>query len=1745
MAIAFNVKPYWDDFNTAGGDELTPKEKYQRVLFRPGNAIQARELTQLQTILQHQVSSLGDHLFKDGSVVVPGAVHLHNKIDYVKLDSVNAACDTVTELVGTEFTDGTNVAKVIHAALAIGSDSITIWVQYISGTVFADNVTITATGGKSAEVKASAATGFGSVVSIEDGIYYIKKHMVVAKAKTIVLSKYTSDVSFDIGLLVTEKLVGPGDDISLNDNAQGTPNTSAPGAHRYSVTAVLSTQAVNSTTGNFVLIARLENGVTVKHARTADYSLLEDELARRTFDESGNYYVNPFKALVKKHTVNVLGGAFVIGSSYEIISVGTTDFTIIGAAANAVGAIFTATGVGTGTGIAILDTKLTIAVDPSTAYVRGYEIQKLSTTNLHFDKARSSERVTDKVTEISHNNYIEVTSMVGVPDLTTHGKISIQNASSGEVGTCRARSIERVSGSGASAGSRYRIHIFEFTGTMALATKLVDKDTQTIANATNYDFTGTIADSGAASAYNIGSDSLVYKLPYDRIKTCDTKTDGSAADYNYKFNTNRIISGTDVTSGQATFTTTVAFETFGERSNNINWILINDDDQTVGGEVVDINNISFNAALTTATITGLSAQAGDTLRLIAPFERTATHKTKVISGDTAVAFLHSNSPDYTGDGMALGHADVHKLVSVVETSGSADVTKHFEIDDGQRDTHYDLGRIKLKTTSNYTAAVNLTVTYKYFTHGILGDFFTVDSYLGQINYADIPSYDLIELRSAVDFRPRIDNAGAGFTGGNAGTARLSATPRRYSQFKTDIQFYLPRMDKVWLDSKGDFGVTPGVPAAFPEAPGIPKDAMHLYTVSVAPYTLTPSEVGVAYIDQKRYTMRDIGHLDKRVGQVEYYAALNFLETEAQNTQILDTNNNPRWKSGYLVDGFANTRMSKSWSPEYRAAVDIPNRTLRAPFSQGNAAMTYHVASSGTTKTGDLVTLPYTHADIISQTQYSGSINVNPYNVFNWSGSMALSPSTDEWIDIDRRPEVTINNDGEFDAMKAALEPEVGTVWGAWQTHWTGAVAGTRSSTYTPGVMENVGGPAGGYMRRGKGSWSHSSSGGTARFKSGKSRTGVQTTIAVDTSLVSQGDRVVAVNFVPYMRTRLVHFSATRLKPATQVYAYFDGIAVASYVNEAQPGYTPLVGVNTEVAHPSGAGDLITDANGAVTGSFLIPNNIATNFTAGTKEFKLTSSAVNDDVLMHTSAIADYTAAGLIETREHVVLSTRTPRIVRTPTDTGVLAWADPLAQSILLDKSAFVTKLDLYFTNADAAIPVQIQIRKMVNGFPTQEVLPFSDVTLNPWDGATRLVNVDGTATTFTFDSPVFLQDGVEYAIVILANSNNYTVRYAEIGDEDAAGNRISAQPYNGVLFKSQNASTWTADQNKDLTFVLKRAVFDTTSRECVLRNAVLPSRQLVSDPLTTVASTASAANTFTCAHRDHGMKVTDTVTFAGFAATNGYSAAELNKTHTIVSTTRDSYTITTAAGSPGGHTNAITAGNGGGVDAKATQNLAWNTMLPILQQLTLPKTGQSWTVLDTLESVGTLADADQVSAIVPNENYTPIYPKVIKSGSTHTIELNGTFTSTSDYLSPVIDLERCSVITIANRIDNNAGGVAETTASTGSSLAKYVTKTVELADSSDTIKVYVDINRPNSTFVDLYYKSGNTAATFDAQSWVLALDDLGAVAYSDEESYNETVYTIAPAATFTLFAIKMVMRSESTSIVPKIQQLRAIACKV
>ncbi len=296
-------------------------------------------------MLQNQVSSVGDNLFKEGMLVVPGHVHVHTKIAYIKIAAGTLTLTDYNDLKGLTITDGASSAKIIHAETAVDQDPLTLYVNYISGdNIFASGAALSGTdlNGDAFTLNSitTDAIGYGSLVSVDEGIYYIKKHFVVVSADTIILNKYNFNVSADVGLKITESIVNSGSDISLNDNALGTPNESAPGAHRYSIRTQLSKQDLNASIGNFVLLARIDKGILQPEARI-EYNILGDTLARRTFDESGNYTINPFPASIRNEA--------------------TGDAT-----------------------------KLDIAIEPSKAYVRGYEIQTLETVNVTFNKARES-----------------------------------------------------------------------------------------------------------------------------------------------------------------------------------------------------------------------------------------------------------------------------------------------------------------------------------------------------------------------------------------------------------------------------------------------------------------------------------------------------------------------------------------------------------------------------------------------------------------------------------------------------------------------------------------------------------------------------------------------------------------------------------------------------------------------------------------------------------------------------------------------------------------------------------------------------------------------------------------------------------------------------------------------------------------------------------------------------------------------------------------------------------------------------------------------------------------------------------------------------------------------------------------------------------------------------------------------------------------------------------------------------------
>ena len=357
------------------------------------------------------------------------------------------------------------------------------------------------------------------------------------------------------------------------------------------------------------------------------------------------------------------------------------------------------------------------------------------------------------------------------------------------------------------------------------------------------------------------------------------------------------------------------------------------------------------------------------------------------------------------------------------------------------------------------------------------------------------------------------------------------------------------------------------------------------------------------------------------------------------------------------------------------------------------------------------------------------------------------------------------------------------------------------------------------------------------------RSGVTTSV-VEEFAESRADRLVSTNIAQSMRARDILVTAENFKPNTPYFIFFDGINVNSHVTPTSTTYG-MGGVATK-------GTAIRSDNlGKISVTFSIPNTDELSFTTGEKALKITDSSSNSDSLSMGSAV--YSASGTIRVMQEEITSTRNGRVItdEIADDREQVQWVDPLAQSFLVDKKGgiFVPSVEVFFGAKDTALPVTIQIRHMENGFPTQKILPFGEKTLVPADVN---ISADATvATKFSFPSPVFLESGREYCAVVMTNSNVYTCWVSEMGQKDIATNDfIDRQPYAGTLFKSQNNSTWTADQLKDLKMTLNRCKFTTGSQaNLVFENGVLPAEILGINPIETLGGTKC----FRVYHYSHG----------------------------------------------------------------------------------------------------------------------------------------------------------------------------------------------------------------------------------------------------------------------------------------------------
>jgi hypothetical protein len=869
------------------------------------------------------------------------------------------------------------------------------------------------------------------------------------------------------------------------------------------------------------------------------------------------------------------------------------------------------------------------------------------------------------------------------------------------------------------------------------------------------------------------TNTLIYPLPNKHVKTMVLDANNTNINYTVQ---QEFLGNLDA-SGAINISVGTNEQFLGYTSEN--YVMTNPNT----GELLDLSGkVDLGNSAQSITIDLGVTFANIPFKLIAPVRKVDTSpKTKILVENQE----YHVSSGFSDPSIPIQYADGLKLKAVYmsatdspATNNDVQVTDRFNFDGGQRDTHYDLARITLKPGA-IAPTSRLLVVFDYFKHigGVnTGDYFTVDSYTN-ITYKDIPYYDSsvygrISLRDTVDFRPRVSDYDGldtatvipGYsdkvtvnalkftgTGSSASTLPIAGT-----SFDAGYQFYLNRIDSVYIAKTGGFVVSKGTPSLNPQIPQEISDGILLYHLNIPAYTYSISDITSKSFDNRRYTMRDIGKLEKRVEKLEYYTVLSLLEQDTFNTQVKDEFGNDRFKNGILVDNFEGHGVGNTGSSDYRCAVDTQLGILRPSYAASQTSLIEkdlndaQRATSGYIRKGELIMLPYTEMKTVENLAATKTIAVNPDKSAKFAGLMTLEPNIDEWKDTDTAPELIVNENSVFDNIKNNNPEMWGSLWNEWQISWIG------TPTYTLSNSTNF-------------------IGSSNQFASvpdiviasktrTRSRNGTLNRVSpYGSAAADRGQRTLSTPYNPYIRSKQVKFVVNGLEPNTKLYAFFDGIAVSSWTNPDD--VTNITTPFTSVAGYAEKGfgeDIITDDNGSISGIFLIPNGYSPikgkktidlqispgsfydetsskkSFVVGSKSFRLTSSATNSGSNSDVATFAEtsYNVTGLPETFTTSIQSTRVPYISRRSTSnsdtvqyvgsslvninqSGLL---DPLAQTFRVsgfEEGLFLSSIDLYFANKatptgeDTNRPVSVYLTETNGGVPTRTVLPFSECSLS------------------------------------------------------------------------------------------------------------------------------------------------------------------------------------------------------------------------------------------------------------------------------------------------------------------------------------------------------------------------------------------------------------------------------------------------
>lgn len=1039
MTINLNANPYFDDFSEDKG--------FHQVLFRPGYSVQARELTQLQSILRNQIAKFGGHVFKHGSVVIPGNSSSDLNVCYVKLDDA----PTVTALPGSFVVNGTTGLRgLVKAGInADGTDPATIYVSYsntglaggITTHIFSPGDTITVEGTSTTLTVAGGLTAVGgaAMATITKGVFFVNGTFVIVPNQSAVIGKYTNTPSCHVLLKIVESTVDSDIDSTLLDPAQGSYNYAAPGADRLKIDLILTTLPLGTPlTDDYVEIMRYNEGFLEEHLRYSKYNELEKNLARRTYDESGDYLVSGLDVKVREHLKTDLNGGRYLAPT------GDAD-------------------------------KMIYTVTSGKAYIRGYETEVFANREIVVNKARDATHVKKTTANLvpSFGQYLYLGDIISLPDFTNRETVTLYNGTSGgsSIGTAKVlaadfhesntsdaniitklfisdlimtgdndvNSIGRVTWTGGSAKVLHRYSI-QTTNTIDFVLGDVITDgASSPRTATTYKFNRSAAEiyvyketvahdipqigdnishvgGGTGRLVSIESlgkntnNNLLIPFPRNAVKAVTTDgnsvaIDGSNIDITYKTYHYGTI---DVSAGSGTMSVPAGMTIDAIEQGNL--IITSD----AGAHPVSWGSLtSSTTLLVTVTPPDPSVTSVKVVCAVTKVAPMPKKKSLVRATETGLT---------SGTTVQLAHADGVRLISV-SSSVSGDVTKSFVFQNGQDDFAYY--RSSLRLISTVTPGGTLTVVYDYFSHVASGgDYFSVDSYVDStmtdyftnpiLRYTSKNTGRVFDLRNCLDFRPRVGTDGT-FSGTGAITNELVQNGSRVT---TSLQSYIGRMDIVVLTKNGDVSVIEGVPSESPRIAPIPPEVLYLAKVPVSPYTYNAESLRPVKQNNRGYTMRDVGALENRVRGLEDYVTLTQTENSVINYDVVDAKTGlSRYKSGYLVDTFSNPdTISDIFNPLFKVA--YVSESIVPMFEVIDTVLT--MTSNAAQVTGNVVTLPYTHSVMASQPISSKFTNINPFSVFSWKGSMTISPSTDTWVEVENLNAI-VNNITEVLETETVVE----------------------------------------------------------------------------------------------------------------------------------------------------------------------------------------------------------------------------------------------------------------------------------------------------------------------------------------------------------------------------------------------------------------------------------------------------------------------------------------------------------------------------------------------------------------------------------------------------------------------------------------------------------------------------------------------------------------------------------------------------